>query len=109
MYSETEQSVTFFQSDKAKEKSTDKKVLGVISKGVKDDRKEDGWRYEQWQTSFIGEKCAHKAANLQNKTRIVLKKWEITNEYIKNDNGTGETKYYAKVYDFDLYTDENKK
>jgi hypothetical protein len=57
----------------------------------------------------VGEKCAHKASELQDKTRIVLKKWEITNEYIKNENGGGEMKYYAKVYDFDVYSEEKEK
>ena len=103
MYSTTEQIVTFFQSEKAKEKSTDKCVLGVITKSVKDERGERGFRYEQWRASFLGEECAKKASNLTDKTRIVVKKWEITNEYTKNENGGGDTKYYAKVYDFDLY------
>ena len=111
MYSTTPNNVTLFVSEQQKENSTEKCRFATVSESVKDDRAENGRRYDSWDARFVGEACK-KLAEMENpdKTRIVLTAWNAVNPYIKPDESKGETRGhkapYLMVMDFEIRTND---
>ncbi len=104
MYGTDSNKGTFFQTEKAKEISTDKCVIGNFSQRVKDAREENGYTYENWNIRLVGVACGKAiAGNLSDKTFIELTKWSVHNPYNKEKE---RNEPYILVTDFNIVENE---
>ena len=104
MYGTNSNKGTFFQSEQAKELSTEKCVLGNFSQRVRDSRSESGYSYENWSIRFVGIACGKALAlNLKDKTFIELLSWSVHNPYNKQKE---KNEPYILVTDFNIVADD---
>lgn len=84
MYSTQSNHATFWQSEKLKERSTDKCIYGRVSSRVKDDKAEGGYSYETWNVRIVGKGAVKaKEIGLSDKTNITLTEWSCHCPYDK--------------------------
>ena len=103
MYGTNSNKGTFFQTEKAKELSSEKCVFGNFSQRVKDSRTESGFTYENWTIRFVGVACGKAlASGLADKTFIELKAWSVHNPYNKEKE---RNEPYILCTDYDVVAD----